>query len=305
MKPALRIFMLAAGVTVFATACGNCGNQSDFHLMVKASIGEIAAGDEPDPLGDIGNPSVVGRKSVARAMLLSAVLPGLGQIYAGGRRGYAVGGAMAALDVLSAWQYYDNNRKGDDLKTDYKAFARDHYDRGRFREYVRDTVVVFSGSDVFESCTVPGSYDSAECWASIDNVFPLSDRDDAAFYEQIGEENRYVFGWDDWNPYGTADHQDLWIDWDPYSSLPEGIPRTSSHRDQYGDMKQDADDYYGKADRYAWIMVVGRVVSMIDAAILVKLRNRDLAALGDNPRLSFKAGFNGGPNFRVGVKVRF
>jgi hypothetical protein len=70
-------------------------------------------------------------------------------------------------------------------------------------------------------------------------------------------------------------------------------------------MKSEADDYYGNADRYAWVMVIGRVVSMIDAAILVKLRNRDLAAVGDNPRLTFKAGFKGGPNFKVGLKMRF
>jgi hypothetical protein len=44
---------------------------------------------------------------------------------------------------------------------------------------------------------------------------------------------------------------------------------------------------------------------MIDAAILVKLRNRDLASLGDNPKLTFKAGLNGGPNFKVGLKMRF
>jgi hypothetical protein len=273
--------------------------------MVRSSIGKITAGDQPDPLAGGGNPTDIGRKSVARAMLLSAVLPGLGQMYAGGRRGYYVGGAMAAVDVMSAWQYYDNNSKGDDVKTEYKAFARDHYDRDFFIEYVRDTVVVFSGSDVFESCTVPGSYDSTECWEKINSVFPLSDNNDAAFYEQIADEARYVFGWDDWFSDRTGDHADLWLDWNPYSSLPAGIPGTSANREHFRDLKKEADDYYGKADRYAWIMVVGRVVSMIDAAILVKLRNRDLAGFGDNPRLAFKAGLDGGPNFRVGLKMRF
>lgn len=302
---AMRILAISVAFAAFGVACGNCGTCSDFELMVRTSIGEIMSDEQPDPLADAGNPAGIGRKSVARAMLLSAVLPGLGQMYAGGRRGYAVGGTMAAVDVFSAWQYFDNNRKGDDIKTEYQAFARDHYERERFFDYVRDTVVVFSGSEVFESCTVPGSYDSSECWNSINNVFPLSGRDDAAYYEQIGDEDKFVFGWDDWDPYGTPNHEDAWLDWDPYTSLPEGIPNTSAHRAEYRGMKEDADDYYGKADRYAWVMVIGRVVSMIDAAILVKLRNRDLAAVGDNPRLTFKAGLDGGPNFRVGLKVRF
>jgi hypothetical protein len=303
--PVVRVLMFSVAVVAFASACGNCGTYSDFDLAVRTSIGNITAGDRPDPLSDLVDPPGGSRKSVARAMLLSAVLPGLGQMYAGGTRGYAVGGAMAAVDVMSAWKYYDNNRKGDDIKSDYQAYARDHYSRSRFTEYVRDTVVVFSGSDVFETCTVPGSYDSSDCWSSIHNVFPLSDGDDAAFYEQIGDEARYVFGWDDWFPERTSAHADAWLDWDPYTSLPEGIPSTSSHKRHFAAMKDDADDYYGRADRYAWVMVIGRVVSMIDAAILVRLRNKEVAGIGGNPRLTFKAGLNGGPNFKVGLKMRF
>jgi hypothetical protein len=70
-------------------------------------------------------------------------------------------------------------------------------------------------------------------------------------------------------------------------------------------MRKDADDYYSKADNFAWIMVIGRVVSMVDAAILVKLRNADLAGLGSNPRLTFDAKLSGNPNFKVALKMRF
>jgi hypothetical protein len=305
MMPVIRFLAISVAFVAVAAACGNCSTGSDFDLMVKSSIRGITSDERPDPPIGTDAPLSVGRKSVARAMLLSAVLPGLGQMYAGGRRGYAVGGTMAAVDVLSAWLYYDNNRKGDDRKADYQAFARDHYDRERFEGYVRDTIVPLSSYSGFESCTDPGSYDSSECWTEIHSVFPLSDRDDAAFYEQIGDEDRYVFGWDDWYPDRPPNHADAWIDWDPFSAFPGEIPTTSDNREIYRDMKSEADDYFGKADRYAWVMVIGRVVSMIDAAILVKLRNRDLASLGDNPKLTFKAGLNGGPNFRVGLKVRF
>ena len=70
-------------------------------------------------------------------------------------------------------------------------------------------------------------------------------------------------------------------------------------------MREEADDFYEKADRYAWIMVIGRVVSMVDAAILVKLRNRDLAGIGSNPRLTFKVNMHGSPDIKVGLKMRF
>jgi hypothetical protein len=300
-----RILAISVAIAASAAACADCGTGGEFDLMARTSIGNITSDEEPDVPVGVSSPAAMGRKSVARAMLLSAVVPGLGQIYAGGRRGYAVGGTMAAIDVLSAWMYFDNNRKGDDRKTEYRDFARDHYDRNRFEEYVRDTIVAVSPDPVFEPCTDPGSYDSSACWTSIHNVFPLSDNEDAAFYEQIGDEYRFVFGWDDWYPERTPSHADAWVDWDPYTAFPTGIPTTSANREKYRDMKSEADDFYGKADRYAWVMVIGRVVSMIDAAILVKIRNRDLAALGDNPRLTFKAGLGGSPNFKVGLKMRF
>ena len=303
--PVIRILAISVAFVAVAAAYGNCGTGDDFDLMVKSSIRGITSGDESNPPVGMDAPSTVGRKSVTRAMLLSAVLPGLGQIYAGGRRGYAVGGTMAAVDVLSAWLYYDNNRQGDDRKSEYQAFARDHYDRERFEDYVRDTVVPASGYSDFEPCTDPGSYDSSACLTSIHNIFPLSDEDDAAYYEQIGDENRYVFGWDDWYTDRPPNHADAWIDWNPYEAFPEGIPTTSANRETYRDMKSEADDFFGKADQYAWVMVIGRVVSMIDAAILVKLRNRDLASIGKNPKLTFKARLGGNPNLRVGIKMRF
>jgi len=238
-------------------------------------------------------------------MLLSAAIPGLGQIYAGGTRGYVVGGTMLAVEALAVSQYFSNNGKGDDLKDDYERFAADHYGRDRFYGYVRDTVVVYSGYDGFSSCTVPGEYDSAECWASINDEFPLSEQDDALFYEQIGVEDNYVFGWDDWDPYYIDNHEDLWYGWAPSDAFPNGIPSSSPNKDKYNDMRMNADDYYGKADRFAWIMVIGRVVSMVDAAILVKLRNTDLAGLGSNPRLTFDAKLSGDPNFKVALKMRF
>jgi hypothetical protein len=245
-------------------------------------------------------------------MLLSALLPGLGQIYVGGTRAYAVGGAMAAVDLLSAWQYFDNDKKGDDRKSDYEALARDHYKRDRFDIYVKDTLATESGWWEFTPCNHPGDPDSsAVCDDRVDRVFPLSPNDDAAFYEQIGDEDRYIFGWDDWDPYHDAqgdtieNHERAWLDWNPYDRLPEGISDRSALRGTYRAFKREADDFYGKADRYAWVMVIGRVVSMVDAAILVKLRNRDLALLGGNPRLTVKANFSGNPDFKVGLKMRF
>lgn len=283
----------------------SCSEVNTFRLTARRLVDRVTDGTSSEETLVSSPQAAYSEKSVAGAMLLSAAVPGLGQIYAGGTRGYVVGGAMLAVDALALSQYFSNNGKGDDLKDDYQAFATEHYGRERFYEYVRDTVAVYSGYEGFSSCTVPGEYDSSACWNAIHEAFPLSGSDDALFYEQIGVDQNYVFGWDDWDPYNISNHEDLWYGWTPSSPLPNGIPRSSSNRDRYNSMRNDADDYYSKADKFAWIMVIGRVVSMVDAAILVKLRNSDLAGLGSNPRLTFDAKLSGDPSFKVALKMRF
>ena len=295
------LLLLASALTL---PDARCGEMNDFMLNARRCLGRVTDGAEAEETLTSTTASGYAEKSVAGAMLLSAAIPGLGQIYAGGKRGYVVGGTMLAVEALAVSQYFSNNGKGDDARDDYERFASAHYDRDRFRDYVRDTVVVYSGYEGFNSCTT-GDYDSTECWGSIDIEFPLSESDDALYYEQIGAEDNYVFGWDDWNPYYEPNPEDKWPGWEPLQPFPNGIPISSDNKDKYNDMRENADDYYSKADRFAWIMVIGRVVSMVDAAILVKLRNTDLAGLGSNPRLTFDAKLSGDPNFKVALKMRF
>jgi hypothetical protein len=300
---------LCVGVVWVIVVCtaggGYCTQAEDFDVVARIMIGKVKDTGGPDEPVAFSQVSGMRPKSVARAMLLSAVLPGLGQIYAGGRRGYISGGAMAATDVFSIWGYFNNNSKGDDKRDEYREWVRDHYDVDRFEFYVRDTVVVFSGYDDFRICTDPGISDSAACRAAIYAVFPLAEEGSGAFYEQLAVEDRFVFGWDDWTTEGLENPEDEWVGWNPYSELPDSIPQTSPNRESYRAMRAEADDFYGKADRFAWIMVIGRVVSMIDAAIMVKLRNRDIAGIGTNPRLTFKAKLGSNPTLKVGLKMRF
>jgi hypothetical protein len=301
----LHVPLIAVALVLWLAGDCICSPPAELDLLARSRLANLEDEDEPTTPVEYGSPTGAGEKSVARAMLLSALVPGLGEMYADGRRGYITGAVLAATDLVSVWQYFDNNGKGDDKKGEYEDFARRHYSRDRFGAYVRDTVVVYSGSSAFGFCEPGPTYDEEECQRQIYEVFPLSPEDDGTFYEQIDLDERYVFGWDDWDPYEIENHEDLWVDWNPFGELPSGIPESSIHLREYRKLRDEADDFYGKADRYAWIMVIGRVVSMVDAAIMVKLRNRDLAGIGTNPRLSFKAKLGSNPNFKVGLKMRF
>jgi len=279
---------------------------ADLDLRAGILVGNVNVRDNEQPVTGGGIGGALGRKSVVKGMLFSALLPGLGEIYADGTRGYVTGGLMAAADIFSSWRYFSNDGRGDDSKQEYRQFASAHYDTAKFRDYVRETVAYYSGCDSLRYCR-PDLYQKDPCDRQIDATFRLSSESDNDYYQQIAGDERYVMGWDDWDPSEIENHELLWTNWDckNASGIPDGLPSTTDHLEQYRTMREKADDFYSKADRYAWVMVIGRVVSMIDTAILVKIRNNDLAGLGGNPRLSFKVDLLGKPDFRVGLKMRF
>lgn len=276
----------------------------DLHLAAGVLIDGVTAQEGTAPRQQVSERPVA-RKSVLRGMLFSALIPGLGEIYADGTRGYVTGGIMAATDIFASLEYFTNNSKGDDRKKDYEQFGRSHYSRFRLESYVMDTVAYWSGSAALEHCRPGPTYDDELCGQEFTESFPLGGDGSDDFYQQIDADDRYVMGWDDWDPYQVLNHEVLWTSWNPGQAIPEGLPSMTDHRDQYRGMREEANDFFSKADTYAWVMVVGRVVSMIDTAILVKIRNKDLAGFGTNPRLSFKVQSLGKPDFRVGLKVRF
>ena len=152
MKFCFRILLFVVVLSIMAAEQPACGEFQNLDLMARTGIGRITSdGDPEDPL-DPDKPETLHRKSVARAMILSALLPGLGQIYAGGKRAYIVGGTMGTIDLFSVWKYVDNNSKGDDKKSEYEKWAQDHYSRSRFEENVCDTVSVFSGYEDLTPC---------------------------------------------------------------------------------------------------------------------------------------------------------
>jgi hypothetical protein len=308
--------MLVALGWLVGWPCGDarCEPSAGGDLVAKAGLlvgGLQAQGDRDQPIEAGGAPPPAGEKSAVRAMLLSAILPGLGEVYAAGTRGYVTGSMMAATDVFSFWQYLSNNDKGDTRKQEYRSFAGVHYSRTRLNAYALNTIAVYSGSDALGFCRPGPTQDDVKCTQQIDDSFPLSIQDDNDFYQQIDVEDRYIFGWDDWTTEGLENPETRWTGWNPGDPVPDvflrdeaGRPR-SLNRATYRGMRQDADDFFSKADKFAWVMVIGRMVSIVDSAILVKIRNRDLAGFGTNPRLCFVVDPMGKADMQLTLKVRF
>ena len=274
--------------------------QGTFDAYLRTTLRQVEVPQEPDASLRHTQETPVKPKSTVRALLLSALLPGLGEIYVGGTRGYVTGGVLVGIDLVSFYKFYDLNRQGDDKRDAYHEYARQYYDRVRFNAYVKDTVAAVNAN--FQYCHTGDEYDPVKCDSLIDFYFPLAEDDD--FYEQIDIGDRFAFGWVDW--VHEPQYVSYWNQWEnPEGPIPEGIETQTARRLTYRSMRDDANNAYSSADKFAWIMVIGRVVSMVDAVILAKAHNSRLASLGSRMNLSFQVKSITDPAFKLGVKMRF
>lgn len=224
--------LLAMGVALAAGAA----------LSVLAA-GPVRATDKP-----VRKPGV--------SFLLSAILPGAGQLYNGDQRGYVYLGVEAAT-WFARFSYLDagNRREGE-----YESYARRHWTFARYR-----------GSDGEPGCNWTSSNDSV--------LVMFFNRDVQQFYEEIGKYDKYRCGWDDFaESYDPGNDRSL-----------------SPHRKTYRGMREQSNDLLNNARLALAASVVNRVVSAVDALRTARGRQRPSAfrlesgfSGGDAPRAELR-----------------
>ncbi len=149
-------------------------------MKLRAALSEGETGTEPAYQG-------APAKSRKLAFLLSAVVPGAGEIYAGAWRGLAFSGLEVGLWTMwASWR-----GKGNDIEKDYEAFADEHWNEGEYRvwEATRDTSRL---------------------------THRLPDTKTQQYYEMIGKYEQFVRGWDDVlalsDSTGQSENRDKYMD---------------------------------------------------------------------------------------------
>ncbi len=113
------------------------------------------------------NTSLPKRKIPAIGILLSAVVPGTGEMYAGS---YIKGAVFLGLEVFLWWKYAGFREKGFDIEEKYEAFADAHWDSLRW-------------ANEYNSDTDPSTH-------------TLPDTKTQQYYEMIGKYDQFQAGWD-------------------------------------------------------------------------------------------------------------
>ncbi len=280
-------------------------------------------------------------KNPRKALFLSLLVPGAGQLYVGGNTAtYVRGGVYLAFEVAmwTCWGYFSIHKYNEQVKK-YKSFAKEHYSIGRFERVMRD--LYETDADLYGSefnnrymgtrksfCeALYGSADHGGCYhenalffddeVHYNNFVSKYDRnkditlgdeiknvkgfDNESEVFQLISEGSYVLGWEDADA-AVASSLNLS---DPNSeTVPLG---ESDYLKKYRKMRSDANDY---ADMQVWFiggLILNHIISAVDAALTANAHNKVLYEedVSWYDRLHFDSGVSFTDSFSWGVRANW
>jgi hypothetical protein len=185
------------------------------------------------------------QRSVGKAFLLSAVIPGAGEFY---NKSFLKGLAFLGVEV-GAWAVYAIYTKSGNEKTDeFEAYANTHWSEDEYWA----SLARLSGCDVNNRPCLR-DYESK----TFSHFLP--DERNQTYYENIGKYDQFNAGWDD-------------------SISGEAKERDSANRSLYTRLRKKANDQFKIATYGTSIVLVNHVISALDAAYTTYKFNREIKA---------------------------
>jgi len=194
-------------------------------------------------------PPSTSRSRYALPMVLSAIVPGAGEI-ASGHLWHGL--PLVAIDVATWLGYADAQSEGNELQDAYEAFADLHWNEARWTTNLEFAASDSAGPNGWSSYWDPASPHNCDC----SPPYIPREEDEREYYENLGKYNHFFPGWEDWN-----------LEYDPES--PAALRR------QYVDMRIQSNDNYENAHTLLGIAAATRILSVIQSFWLVRRDGRE------------------------------
>jgi len=324
----IRDSLAMAAASSSATEAPSSSSMSRRELLGPVKVSKVNGIDE-----------MKGRyKNPRKALFMSLVIPGAGQMYVGGSNfTYIRGGVYLALEATlwGSWYYFSVNKYNKQVKR-YKNYAKEHYSIGRYEQRMRslynaDAVNYESefrrrylGSretfceGIFGVATTDRCYDRDKLYSgdveyvntfvkspkSLGDEMKKVDFDNASEVYQLIADDAYVLGWEDIGDEDVAVATSLALD-DPNHATEPLSKSESDYQKEYRSMRGKANDY---ADMQAWFfggLILNHIISAVDAAFSANAHNKALYEedLSWYDHLRFDSGLSFVKGFGFNVQV--
>ncbi len=177
-------------------------------------------------------------KSLKKAFVLSLLVPGSGEFYAGSKIKAAV---FLGIDVTLWALYFNYHGKGKDKESEYRSYADLSWSPDGYAQYLIDSLNIDD--------------DRKPYWNGKDSVYlshHLPDSKTGQYYEMIGKYEQFRWGWLDYNDQA----------------------KSSADREIYLGMRHESNSLLNKATYSAMFSLANHILSAFDAAISVKKYNK-------------------------------
>ena len=236
------------------------------NTLALTENGALLAQADDQPAGAEGDVLGLEPKSPRRAFLKSLLIPGWGQWYTGNRwKPFLYLGLEAA-----GWLSWSNFRsKGDDLETEYQAFADSPETGWTYDRYENALNIVYDISvDTMKYTVFVDGVPQDRVFSH--HIYPDTEghiSKNQTYYENIGKYDQFAFGW--------VDFPDILEPGDT-----TGVNFVTPNRQAYLKKRDNANREFNKASTVLILTIGNHLLSAFEAAWSAKRYNRSIDRFG-------------------------
>jgi len=264
-------------------------------------------------------------KSPRRAMFMSLVLPGSGQLYVGGKQSRYIRGIfyLAEEAALISGLYYHSIYKYDKQVKKYQDFAAEHFSVAKYEKAMNEIYdpdyaahfanlygqergsycsAFYGNSAASKTCVEnfgQNKSSNGEPYNPGDNTLLYPLYNSSAYYNAIASES-FVLGWADANAAPVSSIKNNLLNNGIYMPLGSSVSR-----EEYLSMRKRASRLADSQALFLGAIILNHIVSAMDAVLSARAHNNSLyenkISFLDNIRLN--SDFNIGENFKAETAV--
>ncbi len=203
-------------------------------------------------------------KSIGKAVLFSAVVPGTGQFYSGST---IKGVAFLLVEAVALTAHFKYNSDGHDIEDIFETLADAKWDEDSYWNWM-------SQISPFER----NNLDSLRAFERRTFSHFLPEKKNQQYYENVGKYNQFIMGWQDFREEVVGSRTFTLGDYQSNQYDGKSLLTSSETRNGYTVLRKDANDDFKRATTFTTIVLLNHVASALDAGLTLRRRNREVRA---------------------------